>query len=96
MARQPTPPWRPVEATGYGRRDWAVHGHCTCLDPVEADCDGSCNVPVTGSLTEEEARQVCDMQNMSQVEAFLMSLGDRFYRSFDGRLTENLDSANRV
>jgi len=96
MVRHHIRPWQPVEATGYGRRDWAVHGDCTCPDPVEADCDGSCNVPVCGGLTEEEAMEVCGMGNMRQVEVFLTSLGDRFYRSFDGRLRPNLDSPNRV
>ncbi len=89
------PPWYPVRATGFGRRDWAVQGHhhtCEILcdynsSDVHAreacghcrcDCDGSCNVAVAGGLTEEEAKHICTLSDMTEVERYLLSLSGRF------------------
>lgn len=79
--------WRKIECSGYGRTDFAVHGDCNC---EYVYCDGSCNVPVSGGLTEEEADKIVAMKSQDSVDAFLQSTG-RFVWSC-GRWLESSES----
>lgn len=92
--KDPLKPWEARRASGSCRVDWVVAGGCPvprerCCGDWDwecssecgcncAHCDGEGTHLIAMDLTEEEARKVAEMGSITEVEQFLLTLGDRF------------------